>query len=820
MVTVTAKNSGNIGKKASLKKILIRSLVSIVSLLLIVLVWAYTQFRGSLPQLDGSYQFSQLSSKVEIERDENGIATITANNRADLSFATGFVHAQERFFQMDLSRRRSAGELSQLFGKVALKLDKSTRIHRLRARSTKVIEQLPLSQKQLLQRYTEGVNAGLKALSNVPFEYYLLQQEPRSWSIEDSLLTVYAMYFTLQSGDGRYEWQKFLLKDSLSVGLLDFLLPTRTEWDAPIQPELENWQRTLLPSASVLASNHKSLAHRIEPPVLPELIPDDAPLYGSNNWSVDGSISETGAAILSNDMHLGLSVPNTWYRLRLKLNNESLNGLVTKSSSLDVSGLSLPGNPLIVAGSNGYVAWGFTNSYGDWGDLIQLKINPENETQYLTKNGYQNFTEYSETIHIKDEAAQEFTVKETKWGPVVNGYSEHSMAYRWVAHYPQGINAGLLEMEQVTTVQEAMSKADKIGIPAQNAMLTDHLGNIGWTIFGAIPKRKEGDYSIPGDWSTGELDWNGWLTSSEYPKVYNPQNHRLWTANARVTSGLDLQLVGDSGYALGARAQQIRDDLTALKAPVKEQELLNIQLDNRAIFLTRWKAQLEKVLESSQQTEFTPFLKQLKNWQGLAAADSIAYRLVKEYRLQVAKVLMNELTEVCRHKHPKCDYYKATHQWEQPLWTLVSEQPGDWLPEGFSHWKGFFEEMAKRSFEPVLSGKIILENYTWGKKNQTQIKHSLSRFVPFLGKLTDMPTLPQAGDKDMPHVAGQGFGQSERMVVSPGHEERGILHMPTSQSAHPLSPYYGKGHDDWMKGIPSPFLPGKTFWKMQLNPET
>ncbi|MBT7583577.1 MAG: penicillin acylase family protein, partial [Kordiimonadaceae bacterium] len=499
-----------------------------------------------------------------------------------------------------------------------------------------------------------------------------------------------------------------------------------------------------------------------------------------------------------------------WYKLRLKLND----------GSLDITGVSLTGAPIVIVGSNGSVAWGFTNTNIDTSDIIELTINPQNENQYLTKDGYMDFETISETINVSGGGSPEMLIiKETIWGPVIDKNTDKKYAYRWVAHMPDGVNMSLIGMEKVRSVKDAMSIANQMGIPAQNAMLVDKDGNAGWTIFGRIPRRPEGDFGAIKNWSTGEYDWNEWYSSAEYPKVYNPENGRLWTANTRVASNADLARVGTSSYALGARAKQIRDRLMALQAPLVEEDLYKIMLDDEAIFLSRWQKQLEGVLLKADDASFQPYLEQVVNWGGAADKNSIGFRLVRNYRIQVYETLFAHISGTCVSYDKNCNYDRATNQWEAPLWQLVSEMPADWLPGGYDNWQFFYEKAAFDAWKPVITGEINLQDYTWGNRNTTEIKHPLSAAVPFLGKLTDMPAVQQSGDTaNMPHISGRVQGQSERIVVSPGHEEDGIMNLPAGQSGHPLSPYYGAGHDDWLNGNMTPFLPQETKWKLEFSP--
>ncbi len=761
-----------------------------------VVIWG--GFRASLPQLEGTVSVTGINETVLLERDSDGNATITASSRNDLAYVSGFLHAQERFFQMDLSRRMAAGELSELFGTLALNADRENRIHRFRSRAVQAITMLSNTEKDLLNRYVQGVNDGLASLGSKPFEYWLLNTEPTPWKGEDTFLAVYAMFFTLQHSRGEFEWQNHLLRSSLPTELADFLLPSKTMWDAPLEPDEEPYRAPDIPSASLL-SNSTPIA----------LSRNDAPMLGSNNWAVTGELTETGAGMVSNDMHLSIRAPSIWYKLRMKLND----------GSLDITGVSLPGAPAIVVGSNGAVAWGFTNTNIDTSDIIELRINPENENQYLTADGYKDFVTYNEIISIAGAVDEVYSVKETIWGPVMDMGDGKSYAYRWIAHVPDGVNLSLLKMEQVKSVDAALSIAGEMGIPAQNAMIVDKIGNAAWTIFGKIPARPDGDYGKIMDWSDGQAAWTNGYETKEYPRIINPQSNRLWTANARVVSGDALNKVGTGRYDLGARAKQIRDRLEALESPVKETDLYRIMLDSEAIFLARWQQQLSDVLRRTQDDAFRPFLERIENWSGFADKESVGYRLVKEYRDRVFETLMGNAVSACMAFDENCDYEGATKQWEAPLWQLVTERPAGWLPGGGDDWQFFFEQKAFEAWKPVLLGEIDLDDFTQGKNNISEIGHPLSSAVPLLSHLTDMPRVEQSGDtENLPYIAGRRRGQSERIVVSPGHEESGIMNLPAGQSGHPLSPYYGAGHEDWQEGNMTPFLPQQTKWMLEFQP--
>ena len=264
--------------------------------------------RGSLPQYTGEIIISGLRMPVSIERDALGSVTIYAQNRLDLTHAQGFVHAQERFFEMDLMRRRAAGELSELFGSAALPADRITRPYRMRARVSVILNQLTRSEYELLNVYRQGVNDGLKALTVRPFPYLLTQSQPDDWQMEDSLLVVMAMYFILNDTSKYRELDLSIMKASLPDSVYQFLTANGGHWEAPLLGTPSTWPS--LPTADEI--NLQTL----DPKLLHRDYELNGNMPGSNNFAVAG-VMANGAALVANDMHLELKVPSTWFRTRL-----------------------------------------------------------------------------------------------------------------------------------------------------------------------------------------------------------------------------------------------------------------------------------------------------------------------------------------------------------------------------------------------------------------------------------------------------------------------------------------------------------------------
>jgi penicillin amidase len=789
-----------------LARILAFSLIIVIALGVLAGAWLYHSVAQSLPLLEGEVTVAGLSAPVAIERDRQGIPTVRGKNRLDVARALGFLHAQERFFQMDLMRRQAAGELAEILGEALVNTDRRLRLHQFRSRAEKRLSEAPAEEQAVLDAYTEGVNAGLAALQEKPFEYLFLRSVPAPWRPADSLLTLFAMYMMLNDESGSRESTLGVLYDTLPGELADFLSPAGTEWDAPlVGPALESGN---IPGPDVYDLRQRESASmdvRLEHDRPPEIW-----YAGSNNWAVAGWRTSHGGALLANDMHLGISVPNIWYRALMEWSETRL------------IGVTLPGLPLMVVGSNTHMAWGFTNSGGDWSDLVIVETDPENPERYLTPNGYVPFETHQETIRVRDGEPRELEIQTTLWGPIIDhDHRNRPRALRWIAHLVEGVNLNLLNLEKALSLDTALGVVNRAGIPPQNFVCADREGHIGWTVAGMIPRRVGFDGNLPTSWADGTRTWEGWLDPVEYPRVVNPDSGVIWTANARVVDGDWLAAMGDGGYAMGARAKQIRDNLMALQKP-GERQMLDVQLDDRAILLERWRELLLDVLsreESSGNDRRTRFRDLVENtWTGRASVDSVAYRLVRSFRRFTFEKVYGWLTADCREADERFNIYEL-NQWEGPLWKLVTGKPLHLLNPRYASWTEALLEAVDDTIDHFDNGDDrLLEDRAWGEQNTASIQHPLSGAVPLLSRWLDMPRQPLSGDRDMPRVQAPDHGASERLAVSPGREEEGIFHMPGGQSGHPLSSYYRAGHDDWAEGRPTPLVPGPTETVLTLRP--
>jgi len=785
-------------------RLLSRLLLILLVLLLLAIAAGWLAMRGSLAKLDGELRLSGLSAPVTIERDALGVVTIHAANERDAARALGYVHGQERFFEMDLLRRSAAGELSELFGPLAVERDKAVRVHRLRARVEQNIQAFAADKLGVLTAYRDGVNAGLHALNVRPWPYLLLRARPKDWQLSDSAMAGYAMYFDLQDESNSRELALWKIRRTVPDALYKLIIADGTEWDAPLEGGPRG--NVALPGPETL-----DLRKLPTPPKGMEYQDSEPAAPGSNNFAVAGALTKDGRAIVASDMHLTLRTPNLWFRARLVYDDPA-----APEGKVDVGGFSLPGLPAVIVGSNRHVAWGFTNSYGDWLDWAEIDGHAQPQPWVV----------HREEIKVNGAPSVFLDVKDTAWGPILEEDKDGRMlALRWTAHRPGSLSVGVMKFAESGDIAQALVNADSAGMPAQNLMLADATGHIAWALIGQPAHLNTAcDWTAPvtldplspgGDQAQCPADGSdiGW----KRPMIVNPPQNRLWTANNRVTDGDDLKRIGDSGYANGARAKQIRDDLFA-RNQFAEPDLLAIQTDDRTLFLQRWWLQLRQLSEHSDNPALKKIAAATTRWDSRASSDAVSYRIVRAWRLAVIDRIKNGLTSPAQAALGKEFVMPDLPQIEGVAWQLVTKKPPHLLPRQYQTWDALLTDAAEKTVAD-LEQKGPLAQRTWGERNTAHICHPLVRALPkFTERWLCMPAEPLDGDANMPRVVAPDFGASERMVVSPGHEADGVIHMPGGQSGNPLSPFWGAGHEAWVDGKATPFLPGKTTHTLTMTP--
>jgi penicillin G amidase len=789
----------------------LRLLFSALTLLVLIAAaagaWFYFQMRRSLPVLQGEMAMSGMTAPVVIERDAQGVPTIQGQNRLDVSRALGFLHAQDRFFQMDLARRRPAGELSALIGGAAVGLDKEARVHGFRRLAGVVLSQLPPEQVRLLEAYAQGVNAGLTALKSKPWEYLVLRVDPVAWKPEDSVLLIYAMTLDLQNGEGQYEQSLAALRDTLGAPALGFFAPL-------IGPDDAAMDGSTAPLSAMPGERYLDLrGAKRETASLPLGRDDDSVIMGSNAFALSGARSITGAGIVANDMHLALRVPIIWYRASLIYPSS------TPNKSVRVTGVTLPGTPVVVAGSNGKVAWGFTNANTDVSDVVILETSSIDESVYLRGKELLQIEKRREVIEVKGGDAVQHEIPWTAFGPIVGKNAQgRPLAFKWTMHDPSAANFALHEMETAETVEDAVAVAHRAGIPVQNLVVADSKGKIAWTICGKLPKRFGFDGRLPVTWTYADRGWSGFLSPEEVPTVIAPANGQIWTANQRILNADALLRLGDGGYERPQRAARIRELITPLKN-AKPTDLLAVQLDAHAPHLERWHALLSSVLNDAAIGDNKARRKlktALQPWTAEAAPDSVSYRLVRRFRYHVVQAVLPAIFSRSAAVYPNFSYRRF--HYEPALWAILDAKPAHLLNPQYASWDDLLLGAADEVIKEIDRQNVAIEKATWGQLNTTRIQHPFGKLNGLIGQWLAMPAVPLPGDYDTPRVQAPDDGASERFAVSPGHEQQGVFHMPGGQSSHPLSPFFTAGFDAWAKGEPTPFLPGTTKYKLTLQP--
>lgn len=808
--------------RRSAARIALRVGLAAVFALAILGVVVWRALTASLPLVDGTRRLPGLSAPVTVERDGAGVATIGGLSRLDVARAAGFVHAQERYFQMDLTRRFAAGELAELVGEEGLRIDRVLRRHRFRAVAAEALRRTSPEEQRLLEAYAAGVNEGLDALGAVPVEYLLLRTDPAPWRTEDSFLVLAFMYIGLQRGAMWREPMLGLMRERLPAALAGFIEPGPDEWEAPVAgtppdpPPLptaeqvnvrDGWPDVPIPSRGTAGFCHPGAMH------------------GSNSWAIAPQHTARGTALLANDTHLSIQVPNAWYRVVLTWPDTSAPG-----GRRRLAGVSLPGVPAVVVGSNGRVAWGFTNAGIDATDYVLLEPGDGGPASYRTPAGTATLAVHEERIRCKGRPDEVLKVEETIWGPAFDR-DEHGRrrALAWVAQLPEAMNLALTGMERAASVAEALEVGARAGIPAQNLVVADADGHIGWTVAGAIPNRIGFDGAVPASWADGSRRWEGLLPPEARPRIIDPPGGRIWTANNQVVYGASPDVYSAAAVDASARARQIRDALLALPKAT-ERDLLRVQMDERALFLERWRTLLLETLSkpnargSAARDEYRRLV--ASTWTG-RASDSVAYTLVQCWRRVLAEQVFGVLTAPARAAMPSFDWIRPVDpalplppfptRIEGPLWRLVSKRPRHLLSARFESWDEQLLAAVDRAIEELTSEGARLEELRWGTID-SRIRHPLSAGLGVLARWFDMEEMPVRGGADMPLQRVESVMPSERFVVSPGHEQDGIFHMPGGQSGHPLSRHYRDGHAAWVNGDATPLLPGKTEHTLTLTP--
>ena len=510
---------------------LARSAAAFLALLALLtalaLAAAYVYLRQSLPQLEGELPVPALKSPLDVVRDAYGIPHIFAASHDDAAYALGFVHAQDRLWQMEVNRRVGSGRLAEILGPAALEADRFLRTIGVRRSAEATLSKLDPPTRRILDAYAAGVNAFLAGGPVLPVEFLLTGARPEPWSPVDSIVWVKMMAWDL-GGNWRNELLRMRLAKTLPLARIQEFLPPYPG-DAPLAiADLKELYGGLEKEALRLAETDMTRVLASAPAGLPEGA-------GSNNWVVAGKRSTSGKPLLANDPHLSLTAPAVWYFAHLNV------------AGKNQIGATLPGIPAITLGRNDRVAWGFTNTGPDVQDLYIEKLEPEGG--YATPEGPKPFKVVTEVIKVKGGEDVRLEVRVTRHGPVISDVSKsaldvtprgYAMAFAWTGLAEDDLTfQSSLELGRAGSWPEFLAAARKLNAPQQNILYADIDGNIGYVAAGSVPVRKPGNdlkglAPVPG-WDA-RYDWDGTIPFEDLPQSYNPASGRLWTANEKIVA--------------------------------------------------------------------------------------------------------------------------------------------------------------------------------------------------------------------------------------------------------------------------------------------
>ncbi len=777
---------------------------ALVLLVLVVLAGiglgaGYVWLRGSLPQYAAAVPVNGVAAPVRIVRDAHAVPHIFAESEADAAFAVGFVHAQDRLFQMEMARRLGAGRLAEVLGGSAVRADHFMRILGLHRLAEGSVAGLAPEVQTLLERYAAGVNAWLAGHDGPwPPEFYALGIEPEPWRPADSLVVGRLMALQLAS-NFRSELLRARLAETIGRERLEDLFPNDR------LPPLTTLG-TL--SQEALATLHAGL-------------PDPGARGASNAWAVAGTGTETGAPILVNDPHLGLGAPILWYLVRLE------------TPELTLAGATIPGAPVVILGHNGTIAWGLTTTGGDTQDLFIERLDPDAPGRYLTPDGSAPFETRQETILVDGGDPVVVTVRATRHGPVVSD-AEPDAALALLGDqavvalaFPGLAEEGIIA-EAVYRINHARDWDDFRAAmahwiaPQQNVFYADTGGNIGMFVAGRVPVRADGNGLMPVPGWTGAYDWTGFIPVDDLPQVLNPPSGRIVNANNPVVGPEYPYLIAAYPYELPFRALRIEEMLDESGVQSLENSLAHLMdalspaARDLAPLLTGIAAPDERAAQA---------LALLRDWDFVMAADRPEPLLFTAWLNELNRALY---TDEINRPLPAGAINRALPAGEPGLlaedfWDLhpatvrhMLTEAQDWCDD-VTTWEvtETCDEILRLSLQRSLDllsaahgGDISA--WRWGDVHTAALSHRIFGRVPVLRGLVDLSVPTDGGNytvnrggiragaarQPFLHVFGAGF----RGVYDLADLDRSRFIIATGQAGNPLSPHFSDLVEAWRTG--------------------
>jgi len=791
-------------------KFIFRAVIAVLVLLLLAFLgfdlWFYRAVRAGLPLRDGTVRLAGLTAPVIITYDTLAVPTISASNLPDLFFAQGYITAQDRLWQMDMTRRFASGDLAVALGPKYLKYDREQRILGMRQVAARAAANMEPQQRAQFEAYAAGVNAYIEQhRKTLPLEFRFLGYAPHVWTVEDSLLVGLSMTEFLNHGLYKDKLEKEKILAKLGPELTADLF-VDTSWrdhppgadSSPIELETPQESTPDEEEQSPQGPNQKSGSEKQIPrgqssfpqnpeKQIPRFARDDKPFGdpqhaddqhlrpGSNNWVISGAHTGSGKPLLSNDMHLDLEIPNVWYEAHLT------------AGDFDVVGVTLPGMPYVIVGHNLRIAWGFTNLGPNVEDLYVEKFNDQGE--YLTPQGWVKPEHREEIIRVKGKPEVTLDVLITRHGPIITDLipgETRKLALKWTVYDLQATRIPFFAIDSAQNWQEFETAFSQFGAPGQNVVYADVDGHIGYQATGLIPIRSTGDGSLPVPGDDDAHEWTGYVPYDKLPSVYDPPSGIIATANGRVTSDgypYELSIQWMSPY----RTQRL---YKLLNAPKKftPADMLAIQTDVVSSFdrfcAERFVYAVDHTAHASARAKSAAEL--MRNWDGTMDVDSPAATIAVFSREKLKELLLQ----------PRLGAEWQDYRWfMSSVWleNVLNHQPPRWLPPGYSG----YDELLTRAVEEAVddaSATRALSLWKWGRVHRVDIQHPFWSHFPILKKGAGTGSLPLSGDEETIKLVAPHFGPSERLTVDFSNLDGTTLDIVNGESGNIFDEHY---NDQW-----------------------
>ena len=749
-----------------------------------------------VPRLDRDARLPGLNRPVRIQRDKHAIPHLFAADADDLFRAQGYAHAQERFWQMEQSRRVAHGTLAELFGEPALEADRFSRIIGFRRAAAAELEATDAETGHVLDCYAQGVNAFLDAHpGRIAAELNLLRTSPAPWSPLDSIAVGKVIAWGLS-----INWESELTR----LRLLQRLGPNRAaelEPDYPSSTPLvlecvgEAEMPRLLHTAGLLLNQYD---------LLRQWLGGAGEGQGSNSWVVAPKRSLTRRALLCNDPHLVLKMPGIWFENRLQ------------SPDMNVSGVSFPGIPGVIIGHNDQIAWGMTNAMVDVQDLYLEKPDPDNPTHFAHADGWEEATVLEETISVRRQADRVERVLITRHGPIISellrgdgdepGPVPYPLALRWTGHEPGNTLRAILNLNRASDFDDFDAALADWGAPPQNVTYADVRGNIGYLLAGTMPGRKHNPGLVPAPGWTGKHEWEEAIPHAEWPRIYNPDSGLIVTANQKIVGDDFPHFLGVEFFP-GWRAARI-EALLGKKERLTVREMERIQLDTGSQFAERlapWIA----LLNSDDPWE-NAALQAIRNWNYRMDTDSEAALVFHYTLLHLQDLVFGDKLGQARDgylglsQNPLFPLNGFMSRAESRLLEILDEHEA-------SAWYLDVKTDRSRTREEVLQEALTravrtiraqvgdsTRKWDWGRSHQIRYVHPMGS-VRLLRGFFNRGPFPIGGDgttlnqtRHAPHLP-LGLVQitpSYRQIYEVGVWDQASTVTTSGQSGHPFSEHY------------------------------